>query len=269
MVGRRLGLLPFGAQARAIQGQDGRGVVMGDFIMGYLIGRTIRLTFRLAGFLFRIAWWLGVFVLLSIGAGAMALIKLGQAKPDETQGFGVYSPDRTVWRDRKTNLSYPVSDTETEYCEVHATQDGQYWRRTAISRLVRMGAIVRYRFNAVIDHPDEGQSNIAATVDFPQEARVNITLDHVDPALAASDPYGLNQNRELATSALDHLDWLLTNRGWQAAGLARDTSNEHWYAKRYSRPLILRDEPANSLAATDASARPTELRLAPINEESA
>jgi hypothetical protein len=233
---------------------------MGDFIMGYLIGGTIKLTFRLARFLFRIAWWLGVFVLLSVGAGAMALVRLAQPKPDETEGFGVYSSDRTVWRDRKTNQSYACSDTDTEYCEVYATQDGQYWRRTAISRLLRMGAMVRYRFNAVIENPDDGQPKVAATVDFPQEARVNITLDHVDPALAASDPYGLNQNREQATSALDHLNWLLTNRGWKAMGLSSNTSNDHWYAKRYSRPLILRDEPANALATSDASEGSTELR---------
>lgn len=216
---------------------------MGDFIMGYIIGGTLKLIFRLTRFLLRIAWWLTIFVVLSLGAGVLTLAKAGQTKTEEGADFGDYSEDREIWKTRKTGLTYPCSSTDIEYCDVQATVAGQYWRRTAISRLMRMGAIWRYRFDAVVDKSAEDVASIAATVQFPQEAKVNITLDHLDPAAAASDPYGLGQNREQAIAALDHLDWVLTNRGWTLTEPSENEANAHWYARRYSRPVILWSDP--------------------------
>jgi hypothetical protein len=69
-----------------------------------------------------------------------------------------------------------------------------YWRRTAISRLLRGGAMQRYRFAALTDPTPAGGHSVAAWCDFPIEARHNITLDHLDPELERprlrGDPHG-------------------------------------------------------------------------------
>jgi hypothetical protein len=122
---------------------------------------------------------------------------------------------------------------------------GQYWRRTALSRLVRAGAIWRYRFDAVTD----GTGGPGATHEFPQEARVNLTLDTVDPAQASTDQYGQGRNRDWAVEALMHMDWLLTNRGWHAIGKSKNINNLHWYTTRYERPVIRRSQPLGGEAS--------------------
>jgi hypothetical protein len=201
------------------------------------------LAFRIAWFLLRTAWWLSAFLILSAGAGAAALARSGRREPDEKANFGRYLENRRFWQEDASGIMYPCSETGHEYCEIHATRAGQYWRRTAISRLMYQDAIRRYRFDAITDLASDGTRRIAASSEFRQEARGNTTLDHVDPKLAGTDPHGLSQNRDLATSALKRMDWILTNCGWEPAGHSADPSNIHWYATRYSRPVISWDAP--------------------------
>jgi hypothetical protein len=211
---------------------------------GEKAGGVIFFFLRIIWFFVRIAWWLAVFVLLWIGAGMMALTRLGRPRPDDTAGFGRYSDDHRLWLDDASGLQYPSSRSDTEYCEVEADQTGMYWRRTAASRLLKGGAIVHYKFYAVRKQaPGEGSGPVvAAETEFPQEARHNITLDHLDPAHAHEDPYGLSGNRDLATQALDDLEWILDKRGWERVD-ARDQHGEHWYSTVYKRPVISWDEP--------------------------
>jgi hypothetical protein len=193
-------------------------------------------------FFIRIAWWLAVFVLLSIGAGIMALVRLARPGPDESAAFGQYSDDGRLWQDRATGQWYPCSQTERERCEVEATEAGFYWRRTAISRLMRAGAVLRYRFCAVGGGSSAADPVLIAEVEFPVEARRNITLDHLDPANASTDPYNLGVNRDSAKSALDDLDWLLAMKGWKR--LDDETSRkEHWYGRVYERPAVQWSKP--------------------------
>jgi hypothetical protein len=202
---------------------------MGDFLYGYVLGRVIFgipiLAFKLTRFVLRIAWWLGLWAVLSVGAGLMSITRAGKANADETAGFGRFTEDGALWRDKASGLEFPCSDTEL--CEIHAGVAGQYWRRTALSRLVRATAIWRYRFDAVTD----GAGGIAATHEFTQEARVNLTLDTVDPAQASTDQYGQGRNRDWAVEALMHMDWLLTNR----AG-TRSASQRTWTTCTGTRP---------------------------------
>jgi hypothetical protein len=207
-------------------------------------------------FVVRIAWWLAVLVVLSIGAGIVGLVRLARPKADDTAGFGRYSDDRRLWLDEGNGQQYPVSDTETEYCEVEADQTGMYWRRTAVSRLLRGGAIVRYKFYAISTGGQDAEPTIAAEEEFPQEARRNITLDHLDPAKAAEDPYGLDGHRKLAGEALDVMDLLLTRRGWErVTDEEKIAHGQHWYSRVYKRPAIRWSEPVPAISATlgDAS----------------
>lgn len=218
-----------------------------DLIAAKLIWGTVRLTFKVTWFLARILWYFGVFLILSIGAGIAALVRRGQHS-NELAGIGEYSDDGALWRDRASGSEYPCSKTQVEHCQVHADEDGMYWRSTALARLIRGPAIMRYRFSAVSE--GDGQpGTVTASVDFPQEARRNITLDHLDPGAASADPYGLGRSRDWATEALDDLDTLLAAKGWQPAGKSED----HWYSRRYQRPAILWDRPA----------RPVEPRAIP------
>lgn len=225
---------------------------MGDFLYGYVLGRVIFgipvLVFKIMRFMLRIAWWLGLWVVLSIAAGLIAIARRGQDGSAETEGLGHFSEDEKLWQDEASGQVFRCSETDREHCELTATVAGQYWRSTALSRLMRRGAIWRYRFDAVTEAAD-GSVLVAATHEFPQEARVKLTLDHVDPAQASTDPYGLEQNREWALDALTHMDWLLTSRGWHAAGRTQDPSNQHWYCSRYERPVIFWAEPVAAKAA--------------------
>lgn len=126
---------------------------------------------------------------------------------------------------------------------------------------MRAGAICRYRFDAVTDGT-AGTADIAATHEFPQEARVNLNLDTVDPAHASTDEYNQARNRDWALEALTRMDWLLTNRGWQQAGRSANPSNQHWYASRYERPVIFWTEPVAGEAPAPEIDRPSALSMA-------
>ncbi len=221
---------------------------MGDFLYGKMLGYVIVgvpiLVFKIMRFVLRIVWWLGLWAVLSIGAGLLSITRAGKSRPDETAGFGQFSKDQKLWQDQASGQLFRVSETDRECCEIHADLAGQYWRRTALSRLVRAGAIWRYRFDAVT----EGTAAIAATLEFPQEARVNLNLDTVDPAQASTDEYNQSRNRDWALEALTHMDWLLTSRGWTPVGRSADLSNQHWYATRYERPVIFWAEPVGGEA---------------------
>lgn len=209
---------------------------------GEKMGGVIFFFLRIIWFFVRIAWWLTVFVLLWIGAGAMALARLGRPGPDLTAGFGRYSADGRFWLDDASGQQYPCGGSEREYCEVEADQTGTYWRRTAVSRLLRGGAMVRYTFYAARKGNQDTEPVIIADVEFPQEARRNITLDHLDPARAAEDPYGLSTNRDQAKQALEDLEWILDKRGWEPVD-PREAHGDHWYSTVYQRPVINWDEP--------------------------
>jgi hypothetical protein len=219
-----------------------KGERMSSFREGYqqgkLIGNIFTVVFRIAWFFARIAWWLSIFLIASIIAGVAALIKRGQSS-DVSEKFGTYSDDRSQWQDKKTGQRYPVRQGARETCEVKASMGGFHWQRTALSRLVKRGAVSHFTFSAVRDGSAGAAPEIVASSKFLNEARHNITLDHLDPARAAEDIYGLSDNRTEAESGLEHLDWLLTNRGWTWNGAV----NGHWYARIYERPVILWNEP--------------------------
>ena len=235
---------------------------MGDFLYGKMLGYVIVgvpiLVFKIMRFALRIVWWLGLWVILSIGAGLMSITRAGKSGPDETIGFGQFSEDGKRWQDNASGHMFPCSQTEFEYCEIQANLAGQYWRSTALSRLMRAGAIWRYRFDAVTD----GTADIAATHEFPQEARVNLNLDTVDPAHAGTDEYNQARNRDWVLKALAHMDWLLTSRGWHTAGRSADPSSQHWYASRYERPVILWAEPIGGNAPIPEIHEPSDASAA-------
>ncbi len=209
---------------------------------GERIGNIFTLGFRIMWFFWRIAWWLSIFLIASIIAGIAALFRMFGSKPDPAAGFGTYSHDQAQWQDTASGQLYPVRKEQREICEVKAAMHGLHWQRNAMSRLIRRGAIFHYRFSAVSDGlPGEGPRTVASA-EFLNEARHNITLDHLDPAQASVDPYDLSNNRDEAVEALKHLDWLLTNTGWTPTGELAD----HWYARTYERPVILWDQPVGA-----------------------
>ena len=211
-----------------------------------MLGRLFRVIvvweFKLAWLILRTVWYLSVFLVLSLGAGIGALAKRNQKQEDMTAGFGEYSEDGQRWRDEASGQWYPCSPVDREYCQIQASSSGFYWRMTALWRLMRRGAAVRHQFSAVTESTNGASPEVVATRDFPQEAKRDITLDHVDPALASTDPYGLADSREAATTALNGMDWLLTKKGWKQVKNPEAT-REHWYAHRYVRPVILWDKP--------------------------
>lgn len=217
---------------------------------GEKLGGIIFIGFRIFWFFARIAWWLSVLLIVSLVAGVAALVRSGRPRPDESAGFGHLTGDRAYWQDEQSGVRYPVRAGEPDTCEVQAIQGGLHWQRTALSRLVKRGAVVRYQFAAVSDgSPDgaeAGAPGIVASEEFLSEARRNITIDHLDPALAATDAYGLQGNREEAVSALDHLDWILTSRGWERTSELAG----HWYARTYTRPKILWNDPVSATTSS-------------------
>jgi hypothetical protein len=235
---------------------------MGDFLYGKMLGYVIVgvpiMVFKVMRFVLRIVWWLGLWAILSAGAGLMSMTRAGKSGPDQTAGFGRFTENGKLWQDKASGQLFPCSQTDREYCEIHADLAGQYWRRTALSRLMRAGAIWRYRFDAVTD----GTADIAATHEFPQEARVNLNLDTVDPAHASTDQYNQARNRDWAVEAITHMDWLLANRGWTAAGRSPNPSNQHWYATRYERPVIFWTEPIGGEAPAPEAGEPPAFSVA-------
>ncbi|MCW2912255.1 MAG: hypothetical protein JWN52_323 [Actinomycetia bacterium] len=210
---------------------------MGEFL-GWVIGGILVLAARITWFFLRAIWWIGLFLICSLLAGVAALTRTGRPEPDETVGFGEYSEDCQRWQDQASGQWFPVSPTDVENCEVKVEMGGFAWRRMAIARLTGAGAIVRYTFFAVSEDASSGVPEIVSSVEFLHEARHNITIDNLDPALASVDQYNLAWNRDMATEALTHLEWLLAKRGWEPDG-----RSDQWYARRYRRPLILWNEP--------------------------
>lgn len=207
----------------------------GDFITGFIIGFVLVGTFKVAWFVLRSIWWLALFLILSSAAGIAALARRGSSGQGEPQGFGEYSTDCTQWQDQATGQQYPVSHEESETCVIAAEEGRIHWRKTAMSRLIRAGAIFECRFLANSTSSNAEARYADASVTFYQEARHGVTIDHLDPALASTDMYNLQNNRESATAALAHLEWILAQQGWRFI----DRPEGHWYAKRYERPIIL------------------------------
>jgi len=83
---------------------------------GEKLGGIIFIFFRIAWFFLRIAWWLGQFLIFSLFAGIVALVKLGRPGSDITTGFGHFSEDETRWQDQHTGQWYPVSKEVQEHC---------------------------------------------------------------------------------------------------------------------------------------------------------
>jgi hypothetical protein len=198
--------------------------------MADLIATILTFVFRAALFLFKVVWWLGVFVVLSAGAGIVWLTRIGRPRPDFSVGSGAFAEDGAEWRDEKTGQFYPVDPANKDVCEIRVDEAGVYWRTTALMRLIGRGVMLRHKFVAV----DRTTSAVVTDAEFGREARRNITVEHLDPEKAGSDPYDLRQDRQRALEALDFLDLLLEQRGWsRAAGAAGP-----WYSRVYTRPVI-------------------------------
>ena len=198
---------------------------------------------KIIWFVARMAWWLLVLLVLSVADGVSHLIKRGRDERDEPEldGLDKYSEDGLQWFDQKSGKWYPCGSNGLEFCTVQAVERGIYWRNTALSRLLQRGAIKRNAFLAVNDRNDKTE----AESEFPEEARRNITLDHLDPAAAATDPYNLGNNREMALDALRKLEVKLKAMGWELVDPLDRRREDHWYAKVYQRPMIDWDSPIN------------------------
>jgi hypothetical protein len=208
----------------------------------------------------RIAWWLSLYLLLTLGAGMIWLARGGKGRPVDTGGFGRHSEDEALWQDHATGTVYPVSATDLEYCEVVAELGGQYWRRTMLNRLLRRGALWRYKFSAVTA---DGRKEVAAWCEFPSEAWKGITLDHLAPTggvpVSGIDPDALEYNRGEARAALEHLEALLKGRGWQPHEDPGDPPPDHWYGSRFRRKVITWDAPlAPAIPAEEAVRQSSE-----------
>jgi hypothetical protein len=215
---------------------------------GEKLGGIIFIFLRIIWFFVRIAWWMTIFVVLSVGAGFVGLVRLCGSKADDTAGFGRFSDDGQLWLDEGAGQQYPCSTSESQCCEVEADQCGPHWRRTAVSRLFRRGAIVRYKFYASSVAAAGAEPPVIAEEEFLQEARHNITLDHLDPAMATEDHYGLRSNRDQATDALNVLELVLNRRGWKR--VEDETAHgQHWYSRIYERPVIRWDQPLLAVSA--------------------
>jgi hypothetical protein len=208
------------------------------------ISGILYVAYLLAWHLFRVAWWLSLYLLLSLGSGVIWLARGGRGRPADTGRFGRYLQDRQLWQDAASGTAYPVSAAGCEYCEVIAELSGQYWRRTMLNRLLRRGALWRYKLSAVVI--GGGPETVAAWCEFPSEAWKRVTLD--DLALAGGpvpgiDPDALNYNRAEAQAALDHLEVLLDGRGWKRCEDPSGQPPDPWYAIRFSRSAIAWDAP--------------------------
>lgn len=104
-------------------------------------------------------------------------------------------------------------------------------------RLLKRGMMIRANFCAV--RGGTSGAEIVAERDFPQEAKKDITLDHLDPAVASTDPFNPTVNREWAMDTLRDLDELLAMKSRRHVGRLED----HWYSRLYTKPVILWNEP--------------------------
>jgi hypothetical protein len=212
-----------------------------------------------------VAWWLTLYLILSAGAGVAWLARGRRGRETDTGRFGRYLENHAGWRDTASGTVYQVGP-DREFCQVEASETGVDWRRTALSRLLRRGAIIRYTFAAVTDPAPDGRHEIAAWREFPHEARKNLRLDELDPVgpgaagLAPDVMAAVDANRADALRALDDLGQLLRARGWKPEPLPPGRRPDPWYANRYSRRAILFDAvlPDPDLPASAGTALPAE-----------
>jgi hypothetical protein len=198
---------------------------------------------RLAWFLTRTAAYLALFLILSAAAGVAALIR--GRNHDELAGTGEYIDDGLYWRDAASGQLFHVHASQTEHCEVRAADRGMDWRRSTLSRFMRDPAVIRWQFDAVTD----GSSQVAGSVAFPRHARGGIHhIDDLDPRSAALETTDMTEplvwagDHDSAAAALQELDFVLQARGWEADSAYGD----HWYSRRYRRPVILSDQPVQA-----------------------
>lgn len=205
------------------------------------ISGILYVVYGLTWHLLRAAWWLTLYLILSLASGVAWLARGGHGKPVDSGGFGHVLDDESGWQDVDSGTVYPASADNQEYCTVQAKLTGQYWRRTMLNRLLRRGALWKYTFYALSDSAPSGRETAAAWLDFPQEAWKNVTLDDIDPQLPLVPEMpgdALKYNREEASAALEHIKWLLVKRGWKPADTAPEEADRHWYTSRYQRPVI-------------------------------
>lgn len=72
---------------------------------------------KVVWWLTRTIWWLGVFAVLSVGAGMALLARRARPGPETTvnmAGVGQYSQDGKRWQDEASGQWYPCSDTDEE-----------------------------------------------------------------------------------------------------------------------------------------------------------
>ena len=202
---------------------------------GEKTGGVIFTGFRIPWFFIRVTWRLGQFLIFSLVAGIAGLVRIGRPGPGETGGSGRYAPDRTRWQDAQNGRWYPVASHPQEQCVAEAAMGALRYQRNALSRLVRRGAIFHHAFPAVTDGGEDAAPDPAVSADFIQEMRHDITLGNLDPEGDDIARYDLHANYAEAKNALDHIDWVLTQRGW------RDTGERlgHWYARIYERAILL------------------------------
>jgi hypothetical protein len=210
-----------------------------------------------------IAWWLTVFLVLSLGAGVAWLARGGRGREVDTGRFGHYLEDGSGWWDDASGTVYAVSATR-ERCQVEARDAGMYGQRTALYRLIRRGAVLRYRFAAVTDPSPDGRHGIAAWCEFPFEARKDFRLDDLEPANSASGVSAdardaLDANLGQAMRAHDHLERLLAQRGWEPDDPPQGLPGTRWYATSYSRRAISFATPVPAAAtAQPTDSQPTD-----------
>lgn len=203
---------------------------------------------KITWFMTRIAWWLTMYLLFSLGAGVAWLARGGHGKPTAGGGSGRFLEGGSGWQDAESGTVYPVSGTEFEYCVIDAELAGQYWRRTAIARLLRRGAIAKYKFYAVSETTGTWP-RAGAWCEFEHEARKNLALDDLDKkqalgsGLSADAKDAMKFNQAVAYGALEHVGVLLSRCGWEPVDYPRGAEKEHWYADRYRRKVISWDAP--------------------------
>jgi hypothetical protein len=216
--------------------------IIGD-IWTILTVKLIGGVLKLAWFLTRTAFYLALFLILSLGAGLLALIR--RSGRDELAGTGEYSDDGLYWHDRTSGQLYHVHATQAEACEVHGAERGVDWRKSTLSRLVRTPGVIRCQFDAVTD----GTTQVAGSAGFSRHARHGIHhLDDLDPQNAGPETTDMSESQvwagdyQRAATAFEHLDSTLRARGWQHDG----ASDSHWYSRTYQRPVILWDQPVQA-----------------------
>src|SRR6478752_7746599 len=125
------------------------------------ISGILYVAYWLTWHLLRAAWWLLLYLILSLGAGVAWLARGGHGKPVDSGGFG-HVLDESGWQADDSGTVYPASADDPESCTIEAELAGQYWRRTMLNRLLRRGALWRYTFYARRDSARGGRETAAA-----------------------------------------------------------------------------------------------------------